>query len=136
MTVTDNERPILYFDGVCGLCNRVVDFCLRNDRHGRILFAPLQGTTAAARLPQTDTANIHSVVFSEGDRLSRRSTAIVRLLNQMGGIWVPVSWLLWLIPKPIRDPGYRLVARLRYALFGRREVCRMPTAADRERLLP
>lgn len=136
MTAPDDDRPILFFDGVCGLCNRVVDFCLRNDRRGRILFAPLQGETAAAKLPADDTASISTVVFLDGGRVSRRSTAVVRLLRHMGGIWVPLSWLLWLIPWPLRDPGYRLVARLRYRLFGRHDTCRLPTPADRARVLP
>ncbi|MBC8290261.1 MAG: thiol-disulfide oxidoreductase DCC family protein [Planctomycetes bacterium] len=133
--MSDPEKPILFFDGVCGLCNRFVDFSLDHDPHGSVLFAPLQGTTAAGLLPQEDVENIDTVVFHENGRLHRRSSAIVKLLAGIGGGWKVLSWLLWLVPKPLRDLGYRLVARYRYRIFGQKETCRFPTPEERERFL-
>jgi len=130
-----STNPILFFDGVCGLCNRVVDFVLRNDRRGQIQFAPLQGTTAQQRLPDGDRERLDTVVFIEGDRITRRSTAVVRLLSHLGGVWTLLAWLLWIIPWPLRDVGYRAVSKLRYRLFGRKETCRMPTPDERARFL-
>lgn len=129
------EKPILFFDGVCGLCNRFVDFSLDHDPTGRVLFAPLQGTTAASLLPQEDTRNIDTVIFHEEGRLYRRSSAIVRLLSRIGGGWRVLSWLLWVVPKPLRDLGYRLVARYRYRIFGQKDTCRLPTAEEQDRFL-
>lgn len=130
-----DANPILFFDGVCGLCNRVVDFVLRHDRRGVIRFAPLQGTTAQQRLPDRDRERLDTVVFIEDTRITRRSTAIVHLLSHLGGGWTAAAWLLWLIPWPLRDIGYRAVSKLRYRLFGRKETCRLPTPDERERFL-
>ncbi|MBI1311828.1 DUF393 domain-containing protein [bacterium] len=130
-----DANPILFFDGVCGLCNRVVDFVLRNDCRGVVRFAPLQGTTAQQRLADRDRERLDTIVFIEGDRITRRSTAVVRLLRHLGGGWSIVAWLLWLIPWPLREVGYRVVSRLRYCLFGRKETCRMPSPEERSRFL-
>lgn len=134
-TSSDPDPPVLFFDGVCGLCNATVDFALRHDRNGRVLFAPLQGTTAAARLDAADTQNLDTVVMMERGQLHRRSAAIVRLMRQLGGAWTPLAWLLWVIPWPLRDIGYRLVSKLRYRLFGQKETCRLPSPEERARFL-
>ncbi len=130
-----DANPILFFDGVCGLCNSVVDWVLRNDCRGVVRFSPLQGETAQQRLPDVDRERLDTVVFIEGDRITRRSTAIVRLLSRLGGIWTVLAWLLWLIPWPLRDVGYRAVSKLRYRLFGKKETCRLPTPDERARFL-
>ncbi len=130
-----DTNPMLFFDGVCGLCNSVVDWVLRNDRRGVVRFSPLQGQTAQQRLPDVDRERLDTVVFIEGDRITRRSTAIVRLLSHLGGIWTVLAWLLWLIPWPLRDVGYRAVSKLRYRLFGKKETCRLPTPDERARFL-
>lgn len=128
--------PVLYFDGVCGLCNRTVDFVLRHDGRGQIRFAPLQGETAAANLPSEYRERLNSVVFANNGSMWTRSSAIVRLLITMGGIWVVCGSLLWCIPKPLRDLGYWIIATQRYRLFGKHETCRMPRLEERERLWP
>ena len=136
LAMSDSDsNPILFFDGVCGLCNSVVDWVLRNDRRGIVLFSPLQGETAQQRLPDGDRERLDTVVFIEGDRITRRSTAIVRLLSHLGGVWTVLAWLLWLIPWPLRDVGYRGVSKLRYRLFGKKETCRLPTPDERARFL-
>lgn len=131
----DLEPPILFFDGVCGLCNVTVDFALRHDNNGRVVFAPLQGTTAADRLDSSDTESLDTVIMLEGGQVYRRSAAITRLLKQLGGIWLVLGWLLWVIPWPLRDAGYRAVAKLRYRLFGRKDSCRLPSPDERTRFL-
>lgn len=130
-----DTSPVLFFDGVCGLCNHVVDFVLRHDRHGTIRVAPLQGSTAQQRLSDHDRTRLDSVVLLEGNRITRRSTAVVRLLMLTGGPWKVVAWMLWIIPRPLRDVGYRAVAAVRYRLFGRKESCRIPSPEERERFL-
>jgi predicted DCC family thiol-disulfide oxidoreductase YuxK len=129
--------PIVFFDGVCGLCNRTVDFLIRHDRKRRLKFAPLQGATAGRTLPEEIRNKLNTLVFlTEGGRTYVRSAAAVRILNRLGGGWRVAAALLWLIPFPLRNLGYRAVAASRYRLFGQLESCRMPTEADRERLLP
>jgi predicted DCC family thiol-disulfide oxidoreductase YuxK len=127
---------IIYFDGVCGMCNRTVDFVLRRDRVGRFQFAPLQGDTAAARLPEQDRLQLSTLVLESPNGLFRRSSAVVRILRGIGGFWWLLGSLFWLVPRPLRDWGYGLVASNRYRLFGRKETCRLPTPEEAGRLLP
>jgi predicted DCC family thiol-disulfide oxidoreductase YuxK len=128
--------PVLFFDGVCGLCNRFVDFILRHDRRRKLQMAPLQGETAARALSDDDRASLSTVVLLRGGRTYRRSAAVVRVLWDMGRVWTIAGALLWCVPRPLRDIGYNLVASNRYRLFGKKETCRLPTPEERGRVLP
>lgn len=130
------RTPVLFFDGVCGLCNRFVDFILRHDHRGALRLAPLQGATAESLLKAEDRESLSSVVLQDGDRSLRRSAAVVRVLWRLGVFWRVAGTLMWLIPLPLRDLGYTFVAGNRYRLFGKKETCRMPTPDERDRLLP
>ncbi|MCA9076738.1 MAG: DUF393 domain-containing protein [Planctomycetaceae bacterium] len=129
------EHPIVFFDGVCGLCSHSVDFAMARDANATFRFAPLQGETARAMLPEEDTQNLNSMAVWINGRIYRRSSAIVRMLWGLGPFWNMCGWLLWVIPLPLRDLGYSLVAKWRYRLFGKHETCRLPTPEERERFL-
>lgn len=138
----DRPTNVVFFDGVCGLCNRFVDFILSRDRRGAIRFAPLQGETAMRVLsakcsvPSVKTPAFDTVVWlDDSNREFVRSAAVVRVLWALGGLWWFIGWLLWLIPRPLRDVGYRLIAANRYRLFEKKDACRLPTPAERERFL-
>ena len=129
--------PLILFDGVCGLCNFFVDFVLRRDPRGTFRFAPLQGETAVELLGEPTTETLKSLVLIQPDGTRyRRSAAVVRVLWGLGGAWSACGTLLWLVPLPIRDVAYRLVATSRYRLFGQKSSCRMPTEEEKNRLLP
>ena len=130
-----DEKSIIFFDGVCGLCNRFVDSLLKRDTQAVFLFAPLQGETAQRLLSKNDTETLGSIVLWEQGRTFRRSTAVVQVLWKLGGVWAWLGWGLWIIPKPLRDLGYKLVAASRYRLFGKKETCRLPTSEERSRFL-
>lgn len=132
----DAVRTILFFDGVCGLCNRAVDFVLTRDNDGTIKFAPLQGDTARQLLTPEDLADLNTMVLWVGGKTYRKSAAAVRILWRLHWGWQATGTLLWLIPLPLRNLGYTLVAKNRYRFFGKNETCRMPTAAERLRFLP
>ncbi|MBX3440462.1 MAG: DUF393 domain-containing protein [Planctomycetaceae bacterium] len=134
--VATGDPPIIFFDGVCGFCNRMVDFVLSHDRRGVFRFAPLQGETARALLPPADVESLDSVVLMLRGQTFRRSSASARILWELGPFWQIAGWLLWLIPLPLRDWGYRLVGKNRYRMFGKLEACRMPTPEERDRFLP
>ncbi len=130
------DHPIVFFDGVCGLCSHAVDFAMARDANATFRFAPLQGETAHAMLPEADTANLNSMAVAIDGKIYRRSSAVVRMLWGLGPFWRLCGWLLWLIPLPLRDLGYKVVAKWRYRLFGKHESCRLPTPEERERFLP
>jgi predicted DCC family thiol-disulfide oxidoreductase YuxK len=130
------EGPVLFFDGVCGLCNRFIDFAISRDRAAVFRFAPLQGETAREQLPEADVREVNTMVLRDEQGVFRKSTAAVRVLIRLGGVWRILGAALWMVPRPLRDAGYSVVARYRYAIFGKKETCRMPTAAERARFLP
>ena len=135
-------RSLVLYDGLCGLCDRTVQFFLEEDREGALVFSPLQGETAAevfARHPDAehDLSTMVCVANSGSDaeELSYRSSGILRLLSDVGGFWRVVSWLSW-IPVPVRDRVYDLIARNRYKWFGKFDECKLPDPGTRARFLP
>ena len=133
---TGHHHPILFFDGVCGLCNGFVDLLLKADTRDRFRYAPLQGETAHRMLgPQDQAGGLHSFVYLENDRIHEQSNAVLLALNRLGGAWRLLD-LLYIFPRPFRDFVYRIVARNRYRWFGRHDVCRIPAPKERERFLP
>ena len=129
------QPAIVFFDGICGLCNHTVNFLLSQDSGGALKFAPLQGETATQLVPSEVRADLNTFVFLNAGKLHYRSGAMARILMQIGGFWRIIGMALWLIPWPLRDAGYRVVSALRYRLFGKRESCRLPTAEERSRFL-
>lgn len=132
------ERPIVFFDGVCVLCNRFVDFLFRADHKGQIRFASLQGETARKRLPTPEltSENYRTVILLDKTGVYTRSTAVLRILRQLGWPWKLLS-VFFLVPRNLRDLIYTLVASQRYRWFGKNKTCRrIPTAEQSRRFLP
>jgi predicted DCC family thiol-disulfide oxidoreductase YuxK len=127
---------IIVFDGVCVLCNGWVRFLLRHDRNGRYRFAAMQSAAGRELLAAhgLDPNNPSSLLLIEGGRAYADTDAIRRVLAGLGGAW-RIAQLTVLIPRGLRDPLYRHVARNRYRWFGRREACLLPPAEERERFL-
>lgn len=133
------ERLVL-FDGVCGFCDRLVGFLIERDAAARLRFAPLQGETAAAlraRHPEIPV-DLETLVYvdasGDSERVYLRSEAALRIFGELAGGWRRLRWLR-VVPRPLRDAGYRLFARVRYRLFGRLSACRVPAPAERARFL-
>jgi len=129
--------PIIVFDGVCVLCSRWVDFILRHDVSGQFRLAAMQGThgrslLAAHGLSPDDPT---SLLLVQGDRGYTDTDAIIRVLQEFGRGWRLLGYLLKLIPRWLRDPLYRWLARNRYQLFGRRSQCRLPDPTQAWRFL-
>ncbi|MFM8223590.1 MAG: thiol-disulfide oxidoreductase DCC family protein, partial [Planctomycetaceae bacterium] len=135
-TLMEPTPPIVFYDGVCGMCNQVVQWLSWLDRAGRLKYAPLQGETAARILPPQGPGDPDSVQIWTTRGIASHSTAVCHVLWELPWYCRPAGWLLWIIPKPLRDWGYRWVARHRYGWFGRYDQCRLPTSAERARLLP
>lgn len=133
------EPAVLFFDGVCNLCNGTVDFLIRRDRRGGLRFASLQSRAAHARLGENVLRmhSLSSVVLMEPDgRLFKESDAVLMALAKLGLGWKILGTLLRGVPRSVRDGLYRWVARNRYRWFGKHASCRLPSPQERERFLP
>lgn len=130
------QDPVVFYDGVCGLCNRWIDFLFRHDRQRRLKFAPLQGTTASQTLPGGARLNPDSVVLWEGAGTYEKSDAVWRILCNLPFPWPCCGWALRLVPRFLRNWGYDVIARRRYRWFGKTESCRLPTPEERAQFLP
>lgn len=123
---TGISGPVLFFDGECGLCNRIVRLLLRVDRRGVLHYAPLQGPTAQAYLRRhgLPTEDFDTITFvPEWARAAEpefrvRTAGIVGALRALGGVAGFCGAMLAVIPAAIRDAGYKLIARWRYRFFG------------------
>ena len=130
-----DQKSVVFFDGVCGLCNRFVDFVIRRDQQQIFLFSPLQGQTAERDLPAEMREEMRSIVLLEAEgQLYDKSDAALRVLAGLPGIWRGSKMMLW-VPRFIRDLVYDLVAANRYRVFGKRDQCRLPTPEERSRFL-
>ena len=128
---------IVLFDGHCNFCSGVVNFLIDRDPHGRLKFAALQSEAGRRLLtehglPMPDEPD--TMVFIEGGRALIRSDAAMATTKYLCGLW-PLARVGSLVPRFLRDPVYKLVARNRYRWFGRSEACRVPTQALRARFL-
>jgi predicted DCC family thiol-disulfide oxidoreductase YuxK len=131
------DGPIVLYDGVCGMCNRLVQFIVRRDRRGKFRFAALQGETAQALLRRHGlrTDDFDSAVLVEDGRAYLRSRAILRIARGLGGVWSAAAPFA-LLPAPLLDFFYDRVANNRYRVFGRSDACMLPPPEMRARFLP
>jgi predicted DCC family thiol-disulfide oxidoreductase YuxK len=150
-----SESTVVFFDGVCNLCNGVVNWLIDHDTNGMLQFAPLQGTTFAEFVGQRPEAkpvmlpadhatdntseppatDLSTIMLWHSGQLYSRSGAVVRTLAAMGGAWRLVFGLL-VIPAFLRDSIYTFVARHRYEWFGKQDACRLPTPELKAKFLP
>ncbi len=140
MSLAASIAEILFYDGHCGLCHRAVKFVLRHDPSGSAFrFAPLQGATFQSRVPAGAQADLPDsvVVLTRDGALLVRSNAFLHILRRLGGGWEILASLFAVIPRPLRDVIYNLVARIRYRVFGTREdLCPIVPADLRARFDP
>lgn len=137
-----SANPIVLYDGVCGLCNRSVQFLLKHDKAGRFRFASLQSDFAGKVLGRhgldpKDLDTVHVVVnYDQPDEhVLQRSDAVLRAGRELGGIWGASASIAKVIPRAIRDVVYRYVATNRYRMFGKYETCMLPDPSQRSRFL-
>jgi len=133
----ETAGPILFFDGVCGLCDHFVQFVLRRDRAARFRFAALQSAIAGETLARfgRSAADLDTIYVLTGDgRLLRKARAIFFVLRQLGLPWSLVA-IFGVLPTFVVDWFYDRVARRRYRIWGRRDACRLPSADERARFL-
>lgn len=129
------SEKIVFFDGVCNLCNEAVDRIIRNDYKKQLKVAPLQGETAIKYLNSYQIKNLDSLIFYEDGDIFEKSTAALRIARYLDYPWGALSLFL-IVPVLLRDPLYSLIAKNRYRLFGKKETCRLPLESEKQRFLP
>jgi predicted DCC family thiol-disulfide oxidoreductase YuxK len=125
---------VLLFDGVCTLCNGVVRFVIDRDRAGRFQFAALQSDAGRRLLGGVPQPVPDSFVLFEDGRVFTRSAAALRVARGLPFPW-PLAWAFIIVPRPVRDWAYDVVARHRYRWFGRGDTCLVPAPEERARFL-
>ena len=127
---------LVVFDGVCNLCEASVNFIIRHDAAGVFRFVPSQSELGAALQQQygVNTASLDTVVLIQDGQIYTQSDAGVQIASAFDGPWRLLSLARW-VPRPLRNWAYRRIANNRYAWFGRKEVCLIPTPEVRRRFL-
>jgi len=135
------SKAIVLYDGVCGLCNRAVQFLVKRDRHDRLRFASLQSDFAAALLKQhsvdhEDLDTVYAVLnYREpNETLLAKGDAFLFFAKTIGGIW-SLARVGGIIPRPVRNWMYDFIARHRYQVFGKSESCTLPDPKQRHKFL-
>ena len=117
-------RATLFYDGSCGLCHRFIRFLLSEDREGRLFrFAPLESDAFRAAVPEAAQQNLPDslVLMSPDGAIATRSRAVIAIGRSLGGAWKVIALGFGVVPRPLRDAAYDLVARVRHRLFARPE---------------
>ena len=128
--------PIILFDGVCNFCNRTINTILKYDKQAYFQFAASQSSAAMGIMQafNLDEKAISSVILIEQEKVFTKTDAVIQIANRLSG-WPSLFRLLKFIPKPMRDFAYDLIAKNRYALFGKKDNCMIPDASIRHRFL-
>jgi predicted DCC family thiol-disulfide oxidoreductase YuxK len=134
--MNDTNDNILLFDGVCNLCNRVIQFTIIRDPKRKFKFASLQSDAGQQILKKfgLSISDFESFVLIKGDNYYLKSTAALMVLRELGGFW-GLFYFLMIVPRPVRDFLYNLIAKSRYRIFGRRATCMVPTPDLADRFL-
>lgn len=129
-------KNIIIFDGVCNLCHGAVNFIIERDPYHRFVFTTMQSDTAKSLIARYGAEGEYSETFFliKDGQCYMRTDAALEITKSLSGLW-PALAILRFIPRRIRDFFYRLLGRNRYALFGRRDTCILPTDAVLSRFI-
>jgi predicted DCC family thiol-disulfide oxidoreductase YuxK len=135
----NSDDRIVFYDGYCVLCSKSVDFILSRDHRTTFRFASLQSDFSkniltAMGYPVADIQNLSNIVYLRNNVLKIKSDAVLSILWDLGGIY-KISFLVYLLPRVVRDFAYDRIAKLRYRIFGKRDTCRVPTPQEMARFL-
>lgn len=130
------DRSIIFFDGVCNLCNSSIDFVLKRDKKDKFLVGALQDDLSRKILAdhQVKEAYLDSIILLEDGVIYYKSTAALRIARHLSGLW-PVFYPLIIVPKVLRDSVYDWIGTNRYKWFGKKNTCRLPTPEEKAKFL-
>ena len=119
------SQNIVFFDGVCNLCSVVVQWLIKHDKKNVLFFAPLQGSTAKELVPSSDIVKVDSIVFFYQGKIYHKSTAVLKIISLLSFPY-SLGFLLFVLPRFVRDFVYDWVAKNRYHWFGKKAACWLP----------
>lgn len=126
---------IILFDGDCNFCDQSVQFIIKRDPQGLFKFASLQSEIGKKLLNKYNTpSDLDSFVLIEGNHCYFKSSAALRICKNLKGMW-KLLYVLLVVPKPLRDFFYGIIAENRYKWFGIKESCMLPSPEERKRFL-
>ena len=125
---------IVFFDGVCNLCQGSVRYLIKHDKKGVLKFASLQGNYAKDFVNETEIQSMQSIIFFDGKILYKKSTAVLKLSSLLGG-WHQLLLLGYILPRFVREWLYNIVAKNRYSWFGKKDQCMLPSKGFENRFL-
>ncbi len=122
------SKSVIFFDGVCNLCNGAVNFIIDRDSENKYMFSSLQSAEAKEILSpkNINPDELHSIILLDDGKVYSKSEAVLKIAKNLGSPW-KFFYYFRFIPVGIRDFIYDIVARYRYSWFGKRDVCRIPT---------
>ena len=130
------KQSILLFDGVCNLCISTVNFIIKRDSKEKFKFTTLQSESGQALIKKfgLPTNDFNSIVFISRGKYFLKSTAVLHILKELGGVW-KLCYVFIIFPRPFRNFIYRIIANTRYRIFGKRDICIIPTPETKQKFL-
>lgn len=127
---------IIFFDGVCNLCDGFVQFVLKRDKNKMFKFSSLQSGFAQKKLAKLgeNAQNLNTIFYLKDEKLFSQSQAVIEIAKDLGFPYRIIS-VFQVFPRSFRDFLYQKVAKNRYKLFGQKNECMLPTPELKNRFL-
>jgi predicted DCC family thiol-disulfide oxidoreductase YuxK len=136
LVMTEYPDHIIFFDGVCNLCNHSVQFIIKHDTRNLFFFCPLQSDIARIILAGAYPSdhNFETILYFEKGLIYSRSMAVMRIAEKLDFPYNMISWFK-ILPRKFRDGMYRFISRNRYKWFGKKDHCMIPTPELKNKFL-
>lgn len=134
--MASTKQIIIAFDGDCLMCSRSIRWIADRDRADCIRFTRLQDPIGQQMIAESGSEPLDSMLVLRNGEILSRSSAVIAILETLGGFWKVPAFMGKMIPRPLRDTFYKFIAAHRYQWFGKNETCSIPSEALRHRLLP
>lgn len=131
-----HSKSIIFFDGICNLCNGSIDFIFKRDKKNQFLVSALQEELSKKILSihSIHPDYLESLILLEGNKIYFKSTAALRIARNLGRLW-PVFYVFIIVPQGIRDKFYDWIGRNRYRWFGKKNTCRVASPSEHAKFL-